>query len=767
MRFLIIRNRKNFLLSEIPQFNPASRKYLKWWRTQKKRCIEGFWSIDDKDVNIDIVPNEPNFVESKRWRYMPPTTYFYGNFGTILRNRKGSTSGAKEFLKPSLDDVEWEFGYNWIEARGFSGFEFDEEYSCNRYLLEEFTDDELTDKCLDIEGNVMPLLYNNYFKKNGTRKKYIPVREYIRKVFDKPLGRPVYANEPRNLMILGTRDGGKSYLVANQGIAHELLFDGMRYYEVLKPEDRPIAELVVGASISDKSTDLLKKVKYTIDRLPGVWKKGSDEEVPSPLYKHMSGNLSSNQDWKHVFELKKGGSWQKFEGSYIKHRTFTTENPEAAAGGRPGTIVLEEVGLVGNLLAIHGTNDAAQNDSGRKFGSTLYIGTAGNMEKILEAELIFNDPRGFDFLEFENIWEEGEGKICWFIPSYYMARDFKDENGNTRLEKAKAHFEKRRATKAKSSSKKSLESEKINYPFVPSEMFVNKTNNEFPISDIKIRIRDLFSPNNNELSHTYKGTYSMNENGEVKFEKDDKLKPIREFPLKKDERDLMGAIEMFEPPVKNNEGRVPTGVYGASLDPVDDDGNDNTSQSLQSFYIINLLTDRIVLEYTARTKFAKLYYEQVRRALIDYNATLLYENQKKGIYTYFDQKNSLYLLEDTPQALKDSESQKGNFTGNRSKGVYNTPKIKYWGEQDLLPAYLEAQAYNKKDGVTNLQVWKSVGALREMIYYDGKINTDRISSLGLLMILRELKLKHKVKIVKKKNKIINDPFFNRHSVRRN
>jgi len=153
----------------------------------------------------------------------------------------------------------------------------------------------------------------------------------------------------------------------------------------------------------------------------------------------------------------------------------------------------------------------------------------------------------------------------------------------------------------------------------------------------------------------------------------------------------------------------------------------------------------------------------VRRALIDYNGTILYENQKKGFYTYFDQKNCLFLLEDTPQALKDIEAQRGSFMGNKSKGIYATDKINYWGQQELLPNYLESQAYGAEPGVTNLQILKSLGSLREMVYYNGKVNTDRISSLGLLMIIRELKMKHKITNKKRRKKIIDDPFFSRHS----
>jgi len=770
MEFLKINHRNNFLISEVPIINPFSRRYNTWWKLNKKRCIEGFWSIDDKNIDINVANEKLIFPKSDKWRYMPPSVYFYTNFGNILRNKKGTTSGAKQLMRPNLDDIEWEFGYNWAEARGFSGFEFDNNYSCNKFLLEPISDEALTNRCLDENGNIITILYNNFFKLDGSRKEYTPVRTYIRQLFNKQLGRPVYGNIPKNLMILGTRDGGKSYLVANQGIAHELLFDGLRYYDSSTLEENlPIAEIVVGAAISDKSRDLLNKVKYTMDNLPGAWKKGTSQEIPCPFFKHMGGSIAANKEWKNEFQIKQGGDWKKFTGSFVKHRVFTTENPEAAAGGRPGTIVLEEVGLVGNLLSIHASNDAAQNDAGEKFGSSLYIGTSGNMEKILEPETIFNDPGVYDFLEFDNIWENTGKKIAWFIPATHMSRKFKDKNGNTKIGEANTFFLKRRENKKKGASSKGLDGELMNYPLKPSEMFLNKTNNKFPVADIKIRIRDLSSPNNNELKYSLKGLYTINSEGAIVFEQDKHARPIYDYPLKKSTTyDIAGCVEIFEPPIKNEENKVPGGIYIAGLDPVNDDGNNDINRSLQSFYLLNLLTDRIVLEYSGRTKFAKHYYEQVRRILIDYNATLLYENQKSGIYTYFDQKNCLYLLEDTPAALRDIDIQRGSFTGNRSKGVYATDKINFWGQQQLLPNYLESKAYSTETDLTNLQIFKSMAGLKEMIYYNGnKINTDRISSLGILMIARELKLKVKVNLKKKVKKITNDPFFSRSSISHN
>ena len=83
------------------------------------------------------------------------------------------------------------------------------------------------------------------------------------------------------------------------------------------------------------------------------------------------------------------------------------ENAEAAAGTRPGVMVIEEVGLLANVLTVHASNEACQMKDGTvKFGTSIYIGTGGNVEKIQEAEIIFRDPKAYNFLEFEDEWED-------------------------------------------------------------------------------------------------------------------------------------------------------------------------------------------------------------------------------------------------------------------------------------------------------------------------------------------------------------------------
>lgn len=50
-----------------------------------------------------------------------------------------------------------------------------------------------------------------------------------------------------------------------------------------------------------------------------------------------------------------------------------------------------------------------------------------------------------------------------------------------------------------------------------------------------------------------------------------------------------------------------------------------------------------------------------------YNATAMYENQNKGLFTYMTQKHCDYLLADQPDILADIV---GNSTVQRKKGCH-------------------------------------------------------------------------------------------------
>lgn len=138
---------------------------------------------------------------------------------------------------------------------------------------------------------------------------------------------------------------------------------------------------------------------------------------------------------------------------------------------------------------------------------------------------------------------------------------------------------------------------------------------------------------------------------------------------------------------------------------------------------------------------------------------------KKGLFTYFSNKNELHYLADTPQILKDMEIIKTtNLTGNKAKGFNSGKIVNAWGRR-LQADWMMSPAYGEEEsGKLNLHKIRSIGYLKEAIAWNIDGNFDRVSAMTPVMILREEY--HKFILQAKENNdklspnsLTNDPFF--------
>lgn len=685
--------------------------------SKKKRCIEGYW------------------VGGK---WMPPELYYYVNFHNIKYETDEGVSTAIGL--PWLRDIEWEKAYVYTEACGFSGFEKDTEYTCDR----RFGPDK-----------DMYLRLGWITKEELATRKYMDVREYLARPFQQDMGKAIYRNTAKNVIDLEARGGGKSYW-ASGCIAHNFLFDGARDYEYYlqrKRDKEPfVSDTVVGAIDVKYSSDLLDKVRLAILNVPGrsniITTEGDVEEFPSPLSVKTSGSLAS------------GKKWISKTGSVLNHRTFG-DSPLAANGTRPNRVFLEEVGFMHNIKEAWGALEATQASAEGKRLVIYALGTGGltSAGAALFTQEIFYHPESFNCVSFNNIYEEGQShrKIGYFVPAQKTRNKFKEgPNKITNFAKASEIIAKEIEEAKESGTRSTYLATVINNPQVPSDIFLRAEGVFFPVHELKNALADL-EGNNTLLRASYKADLRWEE-GKVKMYPSD-LKPITEFPLTKSS--VMDAcIEIFEKPKYDNQGIIHPERYIMSVDPVDDDGNEDTGRSLQSTFVLDTFTDRIVAEYTARTYLVNDYYENVRKLATYYNARILYENNKKGLYGHFRNKNALWMLVETPQILKDMEIVKTVGIGNRSLGVNVTDRVKLYGIP-LVLKWLESPSYadpSKK----NLTTIRSVALLKELIAYSLDINADRVSSLIVLMILKEDLGERLTEEVRKSAKsVANDKFWGR------
>ena len=163
-------------------------------------------------------------------------------------------------------------------------------------------------------------------------------------------------------------------------------------------------------------------------------------------------------------------------------------------------------------------------------------------------------------------------------------------------------------------------------PITPAEAIIKVKSTSFPVQALTERLLQLDS-DPKAYDDVYTGSLVQDSKGNVTFRATNDS-PIRTYPLR--DNTSKGAIEIFEMPQKNHNGKIYDNRYILGHDPVDNDQAD--SSSLSSTFVLDLFTDRIVAEYTGRQSFADENYEIVRLLCLFYNGRCLYESNKKGIY---------------------------------------------------------------------------------------------------------------------------------------
>lgn len=549
-----------------------------------------------------------------------------------------------------------------------------------------------------------------------------------------------------------------SYWAAGGMIAHNFLFDGAvdydEYLAAAAAGKFMSSETLVGAISTSYSADLLSKVALGLESLLGG-QHLDDGYYPSPLSKKTSGTLAPGKN-PLVAKYKKdfGGSWKEVGSmSKIHHRSFK-DKPTAGNGTRPGLTILEEVGFMGNLRDALGPLKQCTLNGSTKFGTIYMFGTGGDMDGGATEAVrdVFYDPDAWDCLVFDDVFEN-RGKIGYFVPYAYGLNQFKDDQGNTDLEEAQGFVDQVRYDLSQKKSKKPLNMEMQDNPNVPSEAFLVSTGNVFPIAELQDQLGWLESIEGQALSGQHGWIVpSPNTPREVKWVPDLKndLTPCT-YPTE-DSDDTDGCHVIWEHPPAGN---IPHGMYLAGTDPYDQDRAPN-SNSLGSTFIYKVGDIResgsshmIVAEYTARPEKANDHHEEVRKLLTYYNAQDLYENERNSIKMYFEAKNCLHLLTKQPDILKATERSQVQ----RGYGTHMTIQIKEELElyaRDWLTTSIGNNMYR-------YHLIFSIPLLKELIAYNKDGNFDRVIAF-LLCIYNQMQ-NHHVKVVKVRDEIERDPFF--------
>lgn len=428
-------------------------------------------------------------------------------------------------------------------------------------------------------------------------------------------------------------------------------------------------------------------------------------------------------------------------------------DPERIRGTRGKLVLWEEAGKFPDIKqAWQIERPALEDDAGNAFGLMIAFGTGGEEGADFEGlQDIFYHPDGFNCLEFPNIWDTGmnDQKCGFFVPAWsnlYSTDhpECMDENGNTNRSPAiKVLMEQRERVRQGQPDETVTDRYIAEHPITPQEAILEVGKNIFPKKQLQMQLSHIRTNTKlQNMKHIVDLTWGGD--GQV-IATEKKSGDITNYPLKNGQKPE-GSVVIWEYPIKD----PPFGLYIAGCDPYDHDGS--LTNSLGSTFIYKRFqpgeawTDCIVAEYSGRPATAEEYYENVRKLLTLYNAKLLFENERKGIYPYFTNKHCDYLLADQPdrvigEVFHDSKVQ-------RRKGCHMSKQIRQYAEGLIKEWLLEEFS----PGHPNLERIYSEPLIEELLLDDGERNVDRVIALCMVMIYREELYQVKVAAAKEQNK---------------
>jgi hypothetical protein len=680
----------------IPNYHPEIDKfeYNKFWHGEWEKCIEGKWA---------------------NGTWMPGPLYQYINYQVIPLE---DTEGSQKYGFPILRDIDWDVFYLYEEARGFSGFELDEKYTCNRF----FGPDK--HKLADEQQRRM-LLKHGLILESDFKKEYIDARTYLRRVHSKNLGSPLYINNSKNILLGAARGLGKT-LICSAVAWNNFLFGGSKNFKSFMKNraDKSYNTSLTVLSAWEKKW-VAQIQSYLLDafkKAPGKFIDSNNQNklYPSPMTCAYTGSREIGDDMGLVSP----------QGSRIISRIFA-DNPLSTNSGRPNLVVIDEAFFAKALSEFMGAIAGSEASKLKNNLVIFAIGTGGLAKgsSLVYAEESFLNPEKHNFLSVEDKWE-GRGKIGYFIPITHTKLTYKDPDNdyNTNEEYAlKDQLEKRKELEG---NRKELAIYTINNPLYPSELFLLSDDSFFPAAEIKTQLMDLEGGKKKDyLERSYKGWMKLTDTGEVEFEAVQGIKPIRTYPFDGDDIEKKGCIEIWKKPFKDDNGITPRNRYIAGADVVDKAAS--TTNSLPSVIIYDRLLQEIVCEYTGRTTRPSFFFEQCRRLCLYYNCLLMYEQNLTAMFTHFEQHKSLHWLADTPKSLRNIETFIPG--SNTSKGITKAgTRIEENGVNWILD-WLNTKISETSDE-TKVSTIYSPAILKEMLKYQPgeKINVDRLSALIIL-----------------------------------
>lgn len=533
------------------------------------------------------------------------------------------------------------------------------------------------------------------------------------------------------------REGGKHATeLAKRGCAKSYSLAAIMSHNLILGESEESNRRVITVLTAYQKEYLKDDKDGTLSKFkPSINFSFANTPFPHLMLKNSPNEMSWQMGYKDEYGVEKGSLNQVL--------AVSAKDDSEKLRGKRGWILFEEMGSFKGLLSLYDITRKSVEDGDYTFATMYLVGTAAESESdFSSAKTLLYNPDGYNILSIDNVFDrpkQGKPKFGFFFPSYINRAGCYNKDGVSDVVKALIEILIARYKAKYSADPKSVLRVIAEDPITPAEAIIKVKAAYFPITSLTERLSQL-DQDVHAYDDVYVGKLVQNSNG-VEFTPTSDI-PIRKFGV---ENDTPGAVEIFEMPEKDRNGKVPHTRYIIGHDPVDNDQAE--SSSLSSTFVLDLWTDKIVAEYTGRQSFADDNFEIVRLLCLFYNAKCLYESNKKGIFAYFSKMNCTHLLADTPEFLRDKQLIKYSSFGSNAKGVNASAAINAYAN-NLIRDWLmkPVTIIQNVDGedvevtVYNLNFLRNRALIEELIAFNPEINVDRIRALGMVMLYREEKM---------------------------
>lgn len=534
-------------------------------------------------------------------------------------------------------------------------------------------------------------------------------------------------------------------------IGHEFLIGGIRRFEDIGKINTRL-NFFAGCQDAGQLNRSISAFRQFYYNQPGQFLRNSldesedDEKYWGAFFKNVQGQWEAKGGSKLQHLVKDRSGKPDILGSILEFRPIGEGSYGVSAGDRFRRIYAEEAGLM-DILEFYRYNKDSTEIGNDKVGSFLGLGTSGNMVKVQAAAKMLFNPDPYKIMSIPNYWVNPEKRIGLFIPTPYKYGEYKDENGNTRIELAYERFFKNREKAAQEMDGPSYDSEVMHNPGTPDELLRPSDDSLMPKA--LARNQQSFIEAHDIFEKFAIGDFEWNPTSKrgVEFVKDMSFtrRPIIDYHVDRSKIDNRGAPVVYEFP---DQEHVPDNLYWVIYDPAAKEGQSGSFHSLlvyKYFYSGDetSMYDTIVCDWIGRYDKLEDNYNLVVKIAKFYNAKIFPEMNTPGFVDWCRREGYSDMLE--PDAYFLEQEIHGHKAIKRSYyqvGFQMNERKKFWCDQKIAGWLKDVK---QRDPVSNAPILQTINwiyslrLLDEIIHYNTRDNFDHISSLrGLMLLLGKL-----------------------------